>query len=272
MPASPSPASTQRSTARAIGRRCALGLLLSSAIATGAAAQVPPPVPPVVDQPVTDQPDYEAAVNDPFQRVNRASFGLGMALDRAVLGPIAHAYMAVAPASARARVDAVLTNLGEPRTVLNDLAQGHARRAGTATSRFVINSSAGVLGLFDVADRMGLPYHRSDFGQTLGRYGTNPGPYLYLPVLGPLTVRDAAGRLVDIATDPVTKIGGGHRTTFGAVRLGANLLNARSKFDRNLRTLDDATDPYASLRSAYLQHRSAVVREATGQAEILPDF
>ena len=269
MPASLSPASLPRSNARAIGRRCALGLLLSCAIATGAATQT---LAPVADQPTTDQPVYEAAVNDPFQRLNRASFGLGMALDRAVLGPIAHAYIAVAPASARARVDAVITNLGEPRTVLNDLAQGHARRAGTATSRFVINSSAGVLGLFDVADRMGLPYHRSDFGQTLGRYGAEPGPYLYLPVLGPMTVRDAAGRLVDIVTDPVTRVGGGHRTTFGATRRYVNLLNTRTKFDHSLRALDDATDPYASLRSTYLQHRSAVVREATGQVEVLPDF
>lgn len=254
----------QRKTIR--GRRWA-GLLLSFAITRGAAAQAIEADPSVVETATVETP-----AKDPFQRLNRTSFRFGMALDHVVIAPLAHAYVAVTPTYAQARVDAVITNLGEPRTVLNDLAQGHVRRAERATSRFVINSSAGLLGLFDVAGKMGIAHHRSDFGQTLGRYGAAPGPYLYVPLLGPLTVRDAVGRLVDAAADPVTQIGGGSGTTFGAVRQNASRLNTRIKLDGGLRVLDDATDPYASLRSAYLQSRDAIVREATGEAEVLPDF
>lgn len=268
MRSSCSPVRTERPVPRQAIRGCRwAGLLLSCAIATSAAAQTIEPDPPAVETATVETP-----AKDPLQRLNRASFGLGMALDHAVVGPIAHAYVAVTPAYARARVDAVITNLGEPRTVLNDLAQGHARRAEAATSRFLINSSAGLLGLFDVAGKMGIAHHRSDFGQTLGRYGARPGPYLYVPLLGPLTVRDAVGRLVDAAADPITQIGGGGGTTFGAVRSNTSRLNTRVKLDAGLRALDDATDPYASLRAAYLQRRDAIVREATGEAEALPDF
>lgn len=250
------------------------GLIAAAVLAaTGAMAQVAeapalpvPPVPPVE----TTTPD--APVRDPFQKVNRASFNFSMALDRAVSRPVSHAYMAVTSRGVRARINAAVTNLGEPRTILNDVAQGRPTRAGRATSRLLINSTLGVLGLFDVADGMGLPYHRSDFGQTLGRYGFTPGAYLYVPVLGPLTMRDGAGRLVDFATDPVTMIGGGYKTTFGATRLGVGLLDARVNVDGAIRALDDATDPYATVRSAYLQRRSALIREATGKAEELPDF
>lgn len=268
MRSSCSPVRTERPVPRQAIRGCRwAGLLLSCAIATGAAAQTIEPDPPVVETATVETP-----AKDPFQRLNRASFGLGMALDHAVVGPLAHAYVAVTPAYARARVDAVINNLGEPRTVLNDLAQGHAGRAEMATSRFLINSSAGMLGLFDVAGKMGIAHHRSDFGQTLGRYGAGPGPYLYVLLLGPLTVRDAFGRLVDAAADPVTQIGGGSGTTFGAVRSNTSRLNTRVKLDTGLRALDDATDPYASLRSAYLQRRHAIVREAREETEALPDF
>lgn len=268
MRSSCSPVRTERRLKPQVIRSCRwAGLVLGCSIATSALAQTIDPDPPVVETATIETP-----VKDPLQHLNRASFGLGMALDHAVVGPLAHAYVAITPAYARARVDAVITNLGEPRTVLNDLAQGHARRAETATSRFVINSSAGLLGLFDVAGKMGIAHHRSDFGQTLGRYGAGPGAYLYVPLLGPLTVRDAVGRLVDTATDPVSRVGGGHGTTFGTVRQNTSRLNTRVKLDAGLRALDDATDPYASLRSAYLQRRGALVREATGEAEALPDF
>jgi len=91
-------------------------------------------------------------------------------------------------------------------------------------------------------------------------------------VLGPLTVREGAGRVVDIVTDPVTLVGGNFRTTFGATRLGVTVVSARASLDPQVRALDDATDPYASVRSAYLQRRAALVREATGEAQTLPDF
>lgn len=249
--------------------RLALGIFAAGVLASAAKAQTgaEPSNPPVA------RPEAaRTAVHDPFIAFNRASYGFNMGLDRWVTGPIAHAYMAVAPDPVRDRVSAVVSNLGEPRTLLNDIAQGHPKRAGVTASRFVINSMAGMLGMFDVAADLDLPHHRGDFGQTLGRYGVKPGVFLYIPVLGPLTVREGAGRVVDIVTDPVTLVGGSFRTTFGASRLGAAFLDTRARLDPQVRALESATDPYATVRSAYLQRRAALVREATGEVQVLPDF
>jgi phospholipid-binding lipoprotein MlaA len=209
---------------------------------------------------------------DPWRRVNRPMFGFSMEVDRGVVAPIAHGYRRVVPAPVRNRVRSALDNLGEPGTALNDLAQGHPSRAGVATARFAINSTIGLLGMFDVAARMKLPYHESDFGQTLGRYGAQPGPYLYVPVVGPSNIRDGLGRIVDAITDPVSLLTGGVTTTLGATRFAATTVDARVGADSAFRALNDATDPYATTRSAYSQRRAAVVRAATGEVQALPDF
>ncbi len=249
----------------------ALGLLAAGALASNALAGTRAE-PSGADLPTAGAEAAGSDVNDPFQPFNRTSYGFSMGVDRWVTGPIAHAYMAVTPNPVRDSISAAVNNLGEPRTLLNDIAQGRPRRAGITASRFAINTMAGMLGLFDVAADIGLPHHRSDFGQTLGRYGVKPGAFVYVPVLGPLTVREGAGRIVDIVTDPVTLVGGNFRTTFGAGRLGVTLVNTRAVFDPQLRALDDATDPYATVRSAYLQRRAALVREATGEVQTLPGF
>lgn len=251
--------------------RLALGLLAAAALTSVALARTSAEE-PRTNLPVAGAEAVGATVNDPFVAFNRGSYGFSMGLDRWVTAPIAHAYMAVAPDPVRDRVSAAVNNLGEPRTLLNDIAQGHPRRAGVTASRFVINSTAGMLGLFDVATDLNLPYHRGDFGQTLGRYGVKPGAFLYIPVLGPLTVREGAGRVVDVVTDPVTLVGGDFRTTFGATRLGVTLVNRRAGLDPQVRALEDATDPYATVRSTYLQSRAALVREVTGEVQALPDF
>jgi len=253
------------------GVRLALGLLAAGALTSAAQAQTSA-TEPSANLPVAGAEPVGATVNDPFLGFNRASYRFSKGVDRWVTGPIAHAYMAVAPDPVRDRVSAVVDNLGEPRTLLNDVAQGHPKRAGVTTSRFVINSTVGVLGLFDVAANMGLPYHQGDFGQTLGRYGVQPGAFLYIPVLGPLSVREGAGRVIDALTDPVTLVGGNFRTTFGATRAGVTLVDKRANLDPQVRALEDATDPYATVRSAYLQRRAALVREATGEVQALPDF
>jgi phospholipid-binding lipoprotein MlaA len=189
-----------------------------------------------------------------------------------LIGPIAHGYMKVTPTPVRHRVSSVVYNLGEPSTALNDVLQGRPKRAGVTTSRFLINSTVGLLGLFDVAAKWGLPSHDGDFGQTFGRYGVKPGPYLYVPVIGPLSFRDGVGRALDFATDPVGIAGGGYTTTFGATRLAVGTVDTRANADGAFRALDDATDPYVTVRSAYGQHRAALVREATGKTQDLPDF
>jgi phospholipid-binding lipoprotein MlaA len=196
-----------------------------------------------------------------------------MALDRAAFAPATHAYVRVVPMPVRRSIGWALDNLREPRITLNDLAQGHVRRAATSATRFVVNSTVGLLGFFDVASRMGLAPHSADFGQTLGRYGLDPGPYLVVPIFGPLNLRDAVGRTVDAFIDPVNiLLIGGWTTPGGATRFVAQGLDDRSDLEPGMQALEDATDPYATMRSAYMQRRAALVREATGKAEDLPDF
>jgi phospholipid-binding lipoprotein MlaA len=180
--------------------------------------------------------------------------------------------MAVTPNPVRRRVSAVVYNLGEPSTTVNDILQGKPKRAGRSSARFLINSTIGVLGIWDVATGMGLKAHDADFGQTFGRYGVRPGPYLYVPVIGPSNFRDGVGRVLDFFTDPVGIVGGGYTTTFGASRLAAQTVDTRARADNAFRALDDATDPYVTARSAYGQYREAFIREATGEVQALPDF
>ncbi len=256
---------------RIAGLLAASGLLLSAS-AVWAQTAPEPVAAPAAAETAAQVPANEQLGYDPLERVNRASYGFSMGLDRALIGPVAHGYMKVTPTPVQHRVSAVVYNLGEPSTALNDILQGHPKRLGVTSSRFVINSTIGLLGLFDVAAKMGLPSHDADFGQTFGRYGVKAGPYLYVPVMGPLHFREGVGRVLDFATDPVGIVGGGWTTTFGATRLVAQTVDTRSNADNAFRTLDDSLDPYVTVRSAYGQHREALVREATGEVQALPDF
>jgi phospholipid-binding lipoprotein MlaA len=257
-----------------IGRRSAplryAGLALASAlVATGASAE-PAATPP--GNAATAGATTAVTAYDPWQPVNRPLFALGMGIDRVVIAPITHGYMAVTPQPVRNRVSAFVYNLGEPSTAIEDVLQGYPRRAGRTAVRFVVNTTVGLLGLFDVASHMGLEGHGSDFGQTLGRYGAQPGPYIYLPVVGPLNLRDGVGRVVDTVTDPIGFVTGPITSTGGAARYSVEAIDNRARGDGAFEALKDATDPYATTRSAYSQYREAVVQAATGAAPTLPDF
>ena len=127
-------------------------------------------------------------------------------------------------------------------------------------------------GLFDVASHVGLKASQADFGQTLGRYGVATGPYLFVPLIGPSNVRDALGHVVDAVSDPVAWVTGGLDSPFAGVRGGVTTLDTQVQADGEMHALDDAIDPYATVRSAYLQLREAAVDEARGQAPSLPDL
>lgn len=210
--------------------------------------------------------------HDPWEGLNRKTFKFNQGLDRVLIGPIGRGYMKVTPRVVRGRVSSFVANLAEPRTAINDLAQGRPRAAGVTASRFLINTTVGGLGLFDVGGKLGLEGHQGDFGQTLGRYGAGSGRYLVLPLMGPTTLRDGVGQLVDMMTDPVAMATAGGPKMFGPIRSGATMLDGRANADGFLRALDDAADPYAMMRSAYLQNRADMVRQARGGAQVLPDF
>ncbi|MDO8380374.1 VacJ family lipoprotein [Phenylobacterium sp.] len=242
---------------------------VDAAASAAAAAEAPPNL---VPSPAAEASQV-AAPKDPWRRFNRGSYAFNGVLDRALIGPVARAYRRVTPGPVRRGLGRMVDNLREPSTVVNEVLQGHPGRAVRASARFVTNSTVGVLGMFDVAGKAGLERRRADFGQTLGRYGVGPGPYLYLPVIGPLNVRDGLGQVVDALTDPVSLATGGLDSDFGAGRLGVTALDTRAGAEATLTAIaEQATDPYATIRSAYGQSREAVVREATGAAETLPDF
>lgn len=263
---------TLRVTAAEATATAVLALLAAGGLSATAHARanIEKPI-PLVAAP-TAASELARTAHDPLEDFNRGSYAFSMGLDRAVFRPVTHGYMAATPTPVRHRVSAFVYNLGEPGTFVNDVLQGKPKRAGKSSARFAINSTVGVLGLFDVAASMGIRSHDADFGQTFGRYGIKPGPYLYVPVLGPLNVRDGVGRVFDFFADPIGLAGQGWTSPFGVTRLAAQTIDTRANADLAFRALDQAIDPYATARSAYGQHREALVREATGAVQDLPDF
>lgn len=207
--------------------------------------------------------DFKQA-NDPLEPANRVMYAINNGLDTVILRPVALAYRTVVPEPVRTGVHNVLSNLGTPVELGNDVLQAKPRRAGDTTMRFVINTTLGVAGIFDVAKDLGYPDHDSDFGMTLALWGVPDGPFLFLPLLGPTNPRDAIGHGVDIVGDPFTWVGQGTVvTTLDWTRFGLNVVDQRS------RVLDDvdsikktALDPYATFRSLYRQHRAAQIEAA----------
>lgn len=206
-------------------------------------------------------------VYDPFEPVNRAIFRFNDVVDRAVLEPAARAYRHVTPRPVRAGVRNFLLNLRSPVVLANDLLQGEPERAGTTLARFMINSSPlGFFGLRDTAAELGHEPHYEDFGQTLGVWGLDAGPYLMLPILGPSSARDAAGLVGDYALDPLSQccIGTEERLT----RFATGSLSDR---EQALEVVDDlrrnSFDMYATVRSAYAQRRAALIRNGAPPSE-----
>ena len=207
--------------------------------------------------------------NDPLEPTNRVFYRVNNVLDEALLRPAAVAYKDVLPDPAREGVHNVLTNLATPMTLANDMLSGRPRRAGTSFMRFLINTTLGGLGLFDVAAKLGYPAHATDFGETLAIWGVPEGPYLYLPVFGPSDPRDALGVGVGIAGDPLGWVGTGTVVTaLRWSRTGISALDARSRVLGEISAVKrTALDPYATFRSLYRQHRRAQIaklRAATG--------
>ena len=249
------------------------------AVAAGAGAQTPvgPQPAPVSGAPARASVPAAApaGVDDPYEGFNRRSYAFSTALDRRFLRPGVVFYHHATPTPIRRGVHNVLINMTNPVIIINDALQLRPVRALTALGRFTVNSTVGIGGVFDVAGS-DLPYRNSDFGLTLARYGVRTGPYIYIPILGPTTVRDGAGRVADAVIDPFNSINYAARDILSPVRAVAGGVDARDQVDPLLKDLDrTATDPYATIRSAYLQNREAQVRgEAASAASVqaLPDF
>lgn len=210
---------------------------------------------------------------DPWERTNRKSFNIHQSIDRAALRPAAMGYKSAVPRPVRSGLRNAFRNLTEPVVFANDVLQARPGRAARTFTRFVGNSVFGVAGLWDIAGKTGLPYRDNGFGLTLARYGVKPGAYIFIPLVGPSTQRDIVGSGVDILTDPFTWVRFRGQFAFGATRVVVRGLDARAELDSQLETINStATDPYATLRSLYLQNRQAKVNEGKVDLEALPDF
>ena len=216
--------------------------------------------------PPADDPDAVAdfrQTNDPLEPTNRVFYAINNGLDTVILRPVAKAYRYAVPAPVREGIHNILANLGTPVALTNDVLQGKPRRAGDTTMRFVINTTVGVLGFFDVAKGWGYPDHETDFGMTLAKWGVPEGPFLFLPVLGPSDPRDASGFGVDIALDPFTWVGQGTAVTAANwSRFGLNAIDSRERYlDATEQIKKTALDPYATFRSLYRQNRKANIEK-----------
>lgn len=220
-----------------------------------------------------------AAVYDPLEPLNRSVFAFNEAADKAVIGPVAEAYETVTPGVARQGVRNFLSNLNSPVVFVNSVLQGDAANAADTTYRFVINTTIGVAGLWDAAAHFGLEGRSEDFGQTLGVWGVEEGPYLVLPLLGPSNLRDFAGRGMDTVFDPLTWTEfRGEEDLDDHIQIGRTVLgalDARVQFDDQLEALREQPEPYIALRRIYTAQRNASIRngqEDDDPYKDLPDF
>lgn len=202
-----------------------------------------------------------AGFPDPLETVNRQTLRFNQLFDRLLIDPIARAYRFVVPSQARRAFRQLLANLNAPATLVNDLLQREWRDGGITVTRFALNTTVGVAGLFDPARDLGYEPHTSDFGQTLALEGVASGPFLVLPALGPTTMRDGVGTLVDIMFRPTTYLLAGTDQIFhAALRGGSSGIATRDANAEAMRALEDSSiDYYAALRNAYYQHRTAEI-------------
>ena len=238
-----------------------------------------PPAPPVLDPGEAASGTF--ASDDPFEPFNRAMYLITWPVDRLVLRPLALTYKTLVPRPLRDGARNMLANIYMPTTLVNDLAQGNPKGALHTLDRFVINTTLGVAGLFDVAKRkpFNLPPQGNGMANTLGFYGADPGPYLYLPLLGPTTMRDMIGNVVDAFTEPlllnrisrkqvvqarkrqVTIFSSSvELSTPGAAVVVVGGLDHRAQADPQWEALrHQSIDTYAALRSSYLQDRAGEI-------------
>lgn len=209
--------------------------------------------------------------NDPFEGFNRKMFAVEQSLDHYIVEPVAKGYLYV-PAPVRRATRNFLNNLATPITLVSDIAQGQGARAATTALRFGINTTIGIAGLFDPATSFGFERHTEDFGQTLAVYGVGPGPYLYIPGLGPSPPRDLVGWSIDWAFDPWTYIADGDV----GVAFGSYALNGIDSRAANLGIIDQiersSVDFYATVRSLYRQNRKSEIANGVTDLDDLPDL
>lgn len=203
------------------------------------------------------------SADDPYEEVNRSVFYFNEGLDDYVGEPVSSAYDFITPNFVQTGIGNFFNNLKDINVILNDLMQGKLLQAGEDTGRFLLNTSAGLGGILDIATQVGLEKHDEDFAQTLGVWGVPKGPYLVLPIVGPATSRGVPGMVFDAAANPATYIPIPIRSL--------EMLNLRAKAAGTLKIIDEgALDPYLFTRESFLQSREHLVTD--GESELEDDL
>ena len=206
-----------------------------------AAAEAAEPVVPTYNDP-----------RDPLEPLNRPLWDFNYdVLDKYLLRPVTVGYMKVVPKPARNGLINVVDNLSEPASFVNSLLQGKPGRAATSAGRFLVNSTVGIFGLFDVAARMGLAEADEDFNQTLAVWGVGDGAFLMIPARGPSTVRDTAGSIVDSLYFPLALL----NTPLSVTRFTIKALDSREQLMNVEQMLEDSLDPYSFVKESYYQRQ-----------------
>jgi phospholipid-binding lipoprotein MlaA len=199
--------------------------------------------------------------SETVEDINRIVFDGNVLLDDVVLEPIAQGYRAISTPGVRKAVSNFSNNLDEPRNFINALLQGDLQGGGDSLTRFLVNSTFGIVGLLDVAGRENVARQEEDFGQTLAVWGADSGTYLMLPVLGPSNVRDLSGRVVDTVTSPIGFLA--RQTNITAYEYGAKGLGIVSSREANIENIESirrsTLDYYAAVRSFYNQRRQNAI-------------
>ena len=215
-------------------------------------------------------------VKDCFESINRATFKFNHVLDNIIFEPVARGYRKL-PSPVRSGTSNVLTNLSSLITIPNNVLQGDFKTAGVNTGRFVVNTTVGILGIFNVAKEMGFSkYEKEDYGQTLGVWGVGAGCYVVLPILGPSTVRDTTGSFINIlGGDPwynASTHGNNEyltRSDYIATKVLTGIDFRAKNIDQFENLEKNSIDFYASVRSLYLQDRQRKIANTNATIEIM---
>ena len=211
--------------------------------------------------------------SDPLESFNRSMFAVNQGLDKVILKPTAQVYGAL-PQPVKMGVGNVLANLSLPVTILNLTIQGKTASAGNTLVRFSVNSTIGILGIFDVASGLGVRHEREDFGQTLAVYGVGSGPYIFLPILGPGNPRDLIGRAGDAVINPI--YWAGNNDDEDDIRLGVTLISGIHAREGALELLEElentSVDYYTTVKSLYIQNRDSEIKNGATNIDDLPEI
>ena len=212
--------------------------------------------------------NYEDEIYDPLEFLNRTIFSFNNVADKIILEPTAKGYRKL-PSPVQSGISNFLNNLKVPLVVVNQVLQGQFKNASNSTGRFVINSTAGLFGIIDVAEKVGLEQTQEDFGQTLATWGVGDGLYIVLPIFGPSNLRDATGMILTYVTDPVNAYAVTQDETWILpVRTSTNAIDQRSRIIDEVNALrNNSIDYYAAVRSSYYQNRKAAILNTDDKAQ-----